>query len=140
MDASFCCSFKFWFGLVTLACQQGRFQTFLGGGRGNGKDEWIRKREWLLSWCLLFNWFCQKWVGNTFPLLKPPLAANFNFEYILATHIAYFVWKQQQHMYLCTSYNIWQKRFYTKGTLTSVRIHWLAKIPTLYRDWLRSLK
>ena len=32
-----------------------------------------------------------------------------------------------------------QKRFYTRETLTSIRIPRLAKIPTLYRDWLRSL-
>ena len=33
-----------------------------------------------------------------------------------------------------------QKRFYARGTLRSIRITWLAKIPTLYCDWLRSLK
>jgi hypothetical protein len=33
-----------------------------------------------------------------------------------------------------------EKRFYTRGTLRSIRISRLAKIPTLYRDWLRSLK
>ena len=31
-----------------------------------------------------------------------------------------------------------QKRFYTRGTLRSIRISLLAKIPTLHRDWLRS--
>ena len=30
-------------------------------------------------------------------------------------------------------------RFYTRGTLRSIRISILAKIQTLYRDWLRSL-
>ena len=30
-----------------------------------------------------------------------------------------------------------EKRFYTRGTLN--RISWLAKISTLYHDWLRSL-
>ena len=29
------------------------------------------------------------------------------------------------------------KRFYTRGALTSIRIPGLAKIPYLYRDWLR---
>ena len=33
-----------------------------------------------------------------------------------------------------------QKRFYTRGTLRRIRIPRLAKIPTLYRNWLRSLK
>ena len=28
-----------------------------------------------------------------------------------------------------------KKRFYTRGTLISIRIPRLAKIPTLYRDW-----
>ena len=32
-----------------------------------------------------------------------------------------------------------QKRFYTRGTLRSIRISGLAKITTLYRDWLKSL-
>ena len=32
-----------------------------------------------------------------------------------------------------------QKRFYSRGTLRSIRISRLAKIPTLYRDWLGSL-
>ena len=32
-----------------------------------------------------------------------------------------------------------QKRFYTRGTLRSIRISQLTKIPTLYRDWLSSL-
>ena len=32
-----------------------------------------------------------------------------------------------------------KKRFYTRGTLRGIRISRLAKIPTLYRDWLRSL-
>ena len=35
---------------------------------------------------------------------------------------------------------ILEKRFYNRGTLTSIRIPRLAKIPTLYRDWLISLK
>ena len=30
-----------------------------------------------------------------------------------------------------------QKRFYTRITLKSIRISWLAKIPTCYRYWLR---
>ena len=34
-------------------------------------------------------------------------------------------------------YYIVKKRFYTRETLTIPR---LSKIPTLYRDWLRSLK
>ena len=33
-----------------------------------------------------------------------------------------------------------QKRLYTRGTLRSIRIPRLAKIPTLCLDWLRSLK
>ena len=33
-----------------------------------------------------------------------------------------------------------QKRFYTRGTLTSTRIPRLAFIPILYTDWMRSLK
>ena len=33
-----------------------------------------------------------------------------------------------------------QKRFYTRGTLRSTSIPRLAKILTLYRDWLRALK
>ena len=33
-----------------------------------------------------------------------------------------------------------KERFYTRGTLTSIRIPRLAKIPTLYRNWLSSLK
>ena len=33
-----------------------------------------------------------------------------------------------------------QKRFYTRGTLRSIRITRLAKIATLYCEWLRSLK
>ena len=32
-----------------------------------------------------------------------------------------------------------QKRLYTRRTLRSIRISRLAKIPTLYCDWLRSL-
>ena len=31
-----------------------------------------------------------------------------------------------------------QKRFYNRGTLRGIRISRWAKIPTLYRDWLRS--
>ena len=39
-----------------------------------------------------------------------------------------------------TSYQIFGlKRFYTRETLKSIRIFQLAKIPTLCRDWLRSL-
>ena len=42
--------------------------------------------------------------------------------------------------YFCSSVEFLLKdRFYTRGTLTSIRIHRLAKIPTLYRDWLKSL-
>ena len=33
-----------------------------------------------------------------------------------------------------------QMRFYTRETLRSIMIPRLAKIPTLYRDWLRSFK
>ena len=33
----------------------------------------------------------------------------------------------------------WQKRFYTRGTLKNIRVSRSAKIPILYRDWLRSL-
>ena len=33
-----------------------------------------------------------------------------------------------------------QKRFYTRETLGGIMISLLAKITTLYRDWLRSLK
>ena len=33
-----------------------------------------------------------------------------------------------------------QKRFYTRGTFWGMRISRMDKIPTLYRDWLRSLK
>ena len=33
-----------------------------------------------------------------------------------------------------------QKRFYARGTLRSIRISQWAKIPTLYRGWLRSFK
>ena len=32
-----------------------------------------------------------------------------------------------------------QKRLYTRGTLRIIKISLLAKISTLYRDWLRSL-
>ena len=32
-----------------------------------------------------------------------------------------------------------KKRFDTRGTLRGIRISRLAKIPTIYRDWLRSL-
>ena len=31
------------------------------------------------------------------------------------------------------------KRFYTRGTLRGIRISQLAKIPFIYRDWLRTL-
>ena len=33
-----------------------------------------------------------------------------------------------------------QKRFYTRETLGGIMISLLAKIPTLYRDWLSFLK
>ena len=33
----------------------------------------------------------------------------------------------------------YQRRFYIRGTLRSLRIVRLAKITILYRDWLRSL-
>ena len=33
-----------------------------------------------------------------------------------------------------------QKSFYTRGTLRSIRIPRLTKIPTLYHNWLRPLK
>ena len=35
--------------------------------------------------------------------------------------------------------NIEQKRFYNRGIFCGIRIYRLAKITTLYRDWLRSL-
>ena len=34
---------------------------------------------------------------------------------------------------------LYEKRFYIRGTLRSIRSSPLSKIPTLYRDWLRSL-
>ena len=34
-------------------------------------------------------------------------------------------------------YPLTQKRFYTRETLWSIRISLLAKIPTIYQDWLR---
>ena len=33
-----------------------------------------------------------------------------------------------------------QKRFYTRRTLTNIRINRLTEIPALYRDWLRYLE
>ena len=33
-----------------------------------------------------------------------------------------------------------QKRFYTRGTLTSTRVPQLAEISTLYCDWVRAFK
>ena len=40
----------------------------------------------------------------------------------------------------CTSTTTKQERFYTRGTLGSIRIPRLANIPTLFHDWPRSWK
>ena len=37
-------------------------------------------------------------------------------------------------------YMFYSKRFFTRGTLTSIRIPRLANILTLFHDWLRALK
>ena len=36
-----------------------------------------------------------------------------------------------------SAWNLFFKRFYTRGTTRSIKISRLAKIPNLYRDWLR---
>ena len=41
--------------------------------------------------------------------------------------------------YMCNLLYIYAKGFYTRGTLRSVRISRLAKIPIAYRNWLNSL-
>ena len=47
--------------------------------------------------------------------------------------------KQTNENFENDAYPTNQKRFYTRGTLRGIRISRMAKIITLYRDWLRSL-
>ena len=51
-------------------------------------------------------------------------------------------WDQNESEWMCVE--VWESlrnrdSMYTRGTLRSIRISWLAKISTLYRDLLRSL-
>ena len=85
-----------------------------------------------------------------FPKLEKEYKNNkFNLSVCSVVHITYFIIynlsfrksKYIKYLHNCiysTEEN--QKRFYTRGTLKSIRIPRLAKIQSHYCDWLSSLK
>ena len=62
-------------------------------------------------------------------------------QHIISFQMSITILKSCINNYLLTGINLGfiQKRFFTRGTLRSIRISRLAKIPTLYHDWLRYL-
>ena len=76
------------------------------------------------------SWHCKMKTGHiTFKSIQEVFLSQrlFVFEYYLLFSLKKILWNNDK------------KRFYTRGTLKGILISRLDKIPTLYRDWLRSL-